>query len=299
MLKVVPTQLGLLIDRYNFYPIDKMPPSLRQAAIEESAPEIETSGFSPYEQTEARWAERIRFELAKNLIGADVKLIDYILGNDTEFAGGIGCSTEQEIFVEEFDLLQGYDREVVKEVWLRTMGFVQRYEEFLALRFNLDLVIDFAFRHPSWRTSIEATKKGFSPRTAQHMLMLREGMELQDHSFTPLVLGSNNILAREDGLATLKTDALSSAIDGIEIFRIRRCVVCFRAFWAGHVGQFWCREKCKGQLKSQLNRVSEWPEKEREEFNRKRRENYKLRMAVRKPITREDVWKRAPVRSYP
>ncbi|REJ77957.1 MAG: hypothetical protein DWQ47_16505 [Acidobacteria bacterium] len=299
MLKDVPTQLGLLIDRYNGYPIGREPPSLGQASIDGSMSREETGGFSVYETIEARWTEQVRFELAKNLICADDTLIDFILGDDTDFVGGIGSSTKEEIFVGEFELLKGYDGEVIKEVSLPTMGFVERYEEFLSLRFNLDLVIAFAFRHPSWRTSIEATKLGFSSRTGQHMLMLREGLEIPNYSFSPLVLGSNNILAGEDGLASVKIDDLASAITGLEIFRIRRCAVCLKAFWAGNVLQFWCCKECKGQLKSKLNRVSTWPEEEREEFNRKRRENYKLRMVVRKPITREDVWERAPVRSYP
>lgn len=66
--------------------------------------------------------------------------------------------------------------------------------------------------------------------------------------------GKVSINVDDDGRVYLGKDRLTRAIEGIEIARLKECVICQRIFWAGRITQRCCSKQCANTLRVRRHR---------------------------------------------
>ena len=57
------------------------------------------------------------------------------------------------------------------------------------------------------------------------------------------------------GKVVVKGDRFARAVDGIDVFRLRRCEVCSRAFWAGRKDAVCCSGNCADKRRKRQHRA--------------------------------------------
>jgi hypothetical protein len=76
--------------------------------------------------------------------------------------------------------------------------------------------------------------------------------------------GIARVYINDEGKAQIDAGLLT-ALEGVEVARIRRCPICERFFWAGRADQKACSKKC-----NQTRRVRLWREKYQETYKQRR-----------------------------
>ncbi len=257
-VKPVPDKLGILIDRFNLLPPELDLPSLSVKSHDAANWEDGGKRWSKYKKTSEQWTDAARWSIHKKLEGLPKEFQDYIWG-DAKPKG----DPFMEVAEPNFD---------IAESWYPTLQAIIRYEEFEKLRDQFQLLVKFAFKHPSWLKQFEKRKLDKPTKKIAFMTKRFKKEKLQFENFLLPILGNTRFEIEENGVLKTNFDEFSEAVNGQDIRRIRECGVCQRIFWAGRVDKFCCSKKCNLVLNTRLNRVANKTAEQRKEDNRAKSE---------------------------
>ncbi len=256
--KPVPTKLGILIDRYNLLPPEQNLSSLSVKSVDAANWQDAGKRWSPYKKPSEQWTDEARWSLSQKLEGLPEDFKNFIWGD---------AKSEDHPFMESVNA----DFDIAK-FWYPTLQAIIRYEDFEHLRDQIQLIVNFAFKHPSWLKQFENSKRDNPTKQFAFLKKHFEKEKLQNENSPMPFLSFARIEIDENGILKTKLDEFSDAVNGVDIRRIRECEVCHRIYWAGRVEKFCCSKKCNLILNTWLNRNIYKSEQQREEGNRAKRE---------------------------
>lgn len=257
--------LKKLIDRYNLLPskIDLAP--LRVSS--ENANNWFDSGnqYSKWQKPYEKWTESAHNSLSENLKGLNERFTNYIWGD---------ARLNKDIFFESYE--PDFD---IKNLWHSTLQAVIRYEDFLQLRDQFKLLVDFVFKHPSWLLQFTKSSNTIETKKLRFVLEKFEKSKMPEEDFPPPLLGSVRFKVDENGTINSELDEFSKAINEVDIRRVREClnVKCLRIFWAGRIDKFCCSSECNNVLNTRLIRSENLSSEERESRNLQKHQNRKFK----------------------
>ena len=243
-----------LIDRYNLLGSHLHLDSLSIDSGEATNWKDAGKRWSRYDHPLDQWTEEAQTNLFNELEELPSAFTDYIWGNSnprltSEDDHRIKSSSKLANYLESLEQVSP-----IRDLWYPTVQAVSRYEGFLELRLNFDLLVDFVFRHPSWEDQIMETKRGFDSQIALYLKGIRDEDQIQNQDFELLLSSNARVKINKTGSTDITLGEFSRAIIGIDVKRIRRCPACENIFWAERVDRFCCSKECNGRLHTRLNR---------------------------------------------
>jgi hypothetical protein len=202
------------------------------------------------ENQQDEWVNLARQSLAENLEGRSEDFQQYIWGN---------MGSQENTIVENPN-----SRVSIDSLYTITRGAIERYEHFADLRERFYALLDLVHfaagleESLSYRINIPLPKGNIT-------------------SFPPdrIVLDFD-----EDDQLQFAVDEFSKALEGVDVYRIRKCEICKKVFWAGRLDKKCCSKKCNNVFN--VRRSRERREVDPGAYKEKRKHNEAIRKMLDK-----------------
>jgi hypothetical protein len=287
-----PEKLGKLIKLVNLLPADIMLSSLDRVRSDNAHNYTDYDHLSRLNKNKKPfeiWTFDARWELAKKLKGLPKKykkkFRQYIYGDTLPEAHPL-----LELAITEKSM---------SEIWDSTRRAVERYEDFCQLREQLDLIAEFAMRHPSMLRELDnlkgenATVKKIKKQVQDKVFsdykdQIKDDGFLNENKIKNLLLPLSGIVKFEiDSRGIIKSKA-SQLVEAtlfsereIDILRIRKCQICDKIFWAKRNDSFACDAECGNKLRELVKEKKTSTQEVKDAAAKKKRE-YRLIKKVRR-----------------